>query len=124
MKKITLIGLLALSSSLIPACSAESGDEVAQDPATGQVSQGICPSSLSCPYDPAFPTFLYAINVQTLPDGSPGPINCIRRNAQWQTKQYPLTKPAGCTTCCAYPWCPDPRYNQLTYSGAWNCSAP
>jgi len=113
MKKLATVLLVLVAV----ACGAEvtGGDEN-----VGEVEQAVC-AGHQCPGSiPGYPIFAWSVNTS-----QPGVINCIYRNSSYQYgPAYPMSKVAGCTTCCAPGYCPDPKYGQIVYMGLWNCSAP
>jgi hypothetical protein len=105
---------LMLSMLVLVACSAEPAQEN-----VATVEQALCPASLQCTAPPGYPIFYSSVN----PSHDQN-IVCTWRNSAWQFTGVPLVKPAGCKTCCAAGWCPDPKYSQPVFSGAWTCNAP
>lgn len=80
---------------------------------------GSCPTSLDCAFQPTHPQFMYAQN------SAGGPLDCHWRQSgfPYGTLKVSMTKPAGCTTCCASPYCPDPKYGQQVFNTHWTCKA-
>jgi len=97
------------------------GSESLPQEKVGEVEQAICPASLQCTAPPGYPIFYSSVNPSLNQD-----IVCAWRNSAWQfaNPAPTLVKPAGCKTCCAAGWCPNPKYGQPVYSGAWTCNAP
>jgi hypothetical protein len=113
MKKLILIMFAALSFA---AC----GSEAPVEENVGEVEQAAC-AGHQCPGSiPGYPIFAWSVNTS-----QSGVINCIYRNSSYQYgPAYPMSKVAGCTTCCAPGYCPDPKYGQIVYMGLWSCTAP
>ena len=119
MKKLFRRVRVAACLVLVACAGLESNELAPEELGVVEEEVGSCPTTVSCPGSiVGYPYFMYSSN------NCSGTISCVYRNASYQIRATTVSAPAGCTSCCAPAYCPNPRCGQLTYSAGWSCTAP